>query len=126
MFFFSSRRRHTRCALVTGVHTWPLPISPAGRRRLRHHVAATACDIFLPVLAGTLIDSLVDVSAVRRPAPLPDAVMASAAVVGITAAYHRSAARRVRNVGGCTCGTRWWRYLYKKNNNSSISYVVCI
>src|SRR3546814_9657587 len=29
-FFFSSRRRHTRCALVTGVQTCALPIS---RRR---------------------------------------------------------------------------------------------
>src|SRR3546814_4993011 len=28
-FFFSSRRRHTRCALVTGVQTCALPISCA-------------------------------------------------------------------------------------------------
>src|SRR3546814_6888328 len=28
MFFFSSRRRHTRCALVTGVQTCALPIWP--------------------------------------------------------------------------------------------------
>src|SRR3546814_3123361 len=27
IFFFSSRRRHTRCALVTGVQTCALPIS---------------------------------------------------------------------------------------------------
>src|SRR3546814_3372103 len=27
VFFFSSRRRHTRCALVTGVQTCALPIS---------------------------------------------------------------------------------------------------
>src|SRR3546814_15048681 len=40
-FFFSSRRRHTRCALVTGVQTCALPIFPGGgvdasyqRRRL--------------------------------------------------------------------------------------------
>src|SRR3546814_3328863 len=30
-FFFSSRRRHTRCALVTGVQTCALPISGDGR-----------------------------------------------------------------------------------------------
>src|SRR3546814_6335189 len=30
MFFFSSRRRHTRCALVTGVQTCALPISIGG------------------------------------------------------------------------------------------------
>src|SRR3546814_3318443 len=29
-FFFSSRRRHTRCALVTGVQTCALPISLRG------------------------------------------------------------------------------------------------
>src|SRR3546814_14237782 len=38
LFFFSSRRRHTRCALVTGVQTCALPISEAhslARRRAR-------------------------------------------------------------------------------------------
>src|SRR3546814_8848177 len=30
MFFFSSRRRHTRCALVTGVQTCALPICAIG------------------------------------------------------------------------------------------------
>src|SRR3546814_7623188 len=33
LFFFSSRRRHTRCALVTGVQTCALPISKAARLR---------------------------------------------------------------------------------------------
>src|SRR3546814_8783737 len=36
-FFFSSRRRHTRCALVTGVQTCALPISDA-QPHLRHRV----------------------------------------------------------------------------------------
>src|SRR3546814_8655388 len=30
LFFFSSRRRHTRCALVTGVQTCALPICQSG------------------------------------------------------------------------------------------------
>src|SRR3546814_1711192 len=34
-FFFSSRRRHTRCALVTGVQTCALPILE--RVGLEHH-----------------------------------------------------------------------------------------
>src|SRR3546814_6341269 len=34
-FVFSSRRRHTRCALVTGVQTCALPISRSARRRRR-------------------------------------------------------------------------------------------
>src|SRR3546814_502153 len=37
--FFSSRRRHTRCALVTGVQTWALPISaPAGAEPVSRQV----------------------------------------------------------------------------------------
>src|SRR3546814_7543382 len=32
VFFFSSRRRHTRCALVTGVQTCALPICRGGYR----------------------------------------------------------------------------------------------
>src|SRR3546814_19019655 len=39
LFFFSSRRRHTRCALVTGVQTCALPIcSPAAQIVLRPSV----------------------------------------------------------------------------------------
>src|SRR3546814_3813842 len=45
-FFFASRRRHTRCALVTGVQTCALPISSddlllyAAREETRHeHLA---------------------------------------------------------------------------------------
>src|SRR3546814_1504393 len=33
--FFSSRRRHTRCALVTGVQTCALPISWAAPQKIR-------------------------------------------------------------------------------------------
>src|SRR3546814_598273 len=33
-FFFSSRRRHTRCALVTGVQTCALPILPSAAGRI--------------------------------------------------------------------------------------------
>src|SRR3546814_2099565 len=39
-FFFSSRRRHTRCALVTGVQTCALPIL---RRVLGVSTTTTAC-----------------------------------------------------------------------------------
>src|SRR3546814_2013190 len=34
VFFFSSRRRHTRCALVTGVQTCALPISRLAGQRI--------------------------------------------------------------------------------------------
>src|SRR3546814_8900842 len=43
-FFFSSRRRHTRCALVTGVQTCALPICPsvAALRSFQDHRCALA------------------------------------------------------------------------------------
>src|SRR3546814_3547567 len=46
IFFFSSRRRHTRCALVTGVQTCALPIfiAAAGVYALEHHVDRLADD----------------------------------------------------------------------------------
>src|SRR3546814_16178996 len=56
--FFSSRRRHTRCALVTGVQTCALPISPTNPMLKlvdlsaiaaiahRHHIVAAADNTF--------------------------------------------------------------------------------
>src|SRR3546814_17954922 len=41
-FFFSSRRRHTRCALVTGVQTCALPISLRYRHRQEFPAPAVA------------------------------------------------------------------------------------
>src|SRR3546814_2679209 len=42
-FFFSSRRRHTRCALVTGVQTCALPIC-----QLLTHTSGMEGDFFPP------------------------------------------------------------------------------
>src|SRR3546814_6593727 len=39
IFFFSSRRRHTRCALVTGVQTCALPICTGGVSIFALHIA---------------------------------------------------------------------------------------
>src|SRR3546814_3324035 len=51
MFFFSSRRRHTRCALVTGVQTCALPIWLGdGRQAL-----ALAQQLGLPEIVGRVL-----------------------------------------------------------------------
>src|SRR3546814_5257276 len=39
VFFFSSRRRHTRCALVTGVQTCALPILAIQAKAIRANMA---------------------------------------------------------------------------------------
>src|SRR3546814_3491241 len=47
VFFFASRRRHTRCALVTGVQTCALPICrqyPGAERRVSGHEDDPAAD----------------------------------------------------------------------------------
>src|SRR3546814_77746 len=48
MCFFSSRRRHTRCALVTGVQTCALPISMLQHRRpRRRQTQADTAGVFI-------------------------------------------------------------------------------
>src|SRR3546814_2752729 len=44
VFFFSSRRRHTRCALVTGVQTCALQIYQSDRRRSDPNIARPSAD----------------------------------------------------------------------------------
>src|SRR3546814_12215050 len=41
VFFFSSRRRHTRCALVTGVQTCALPICLPAMRNVKSKAVST-------------------------------------------------------------------------------------
>src|SRR3546814_7275602 len=49
VFFFSSRRRHTRCALVTGVQTCARPISSR-----YNYVSNLPADATLKMLAATI------------------------------------------------------------------------
>src|SRR3546814_1898524 len=56
LFFFSSRRRHTRCALVTGVQTCALPIyRPFGRRPSLYFMLLNILAILLNVLWWIII-----------------------------------------------------------------------
>src|SRR3546814_6945906 len=87
IFFFSSRRRHTRCALVTGVQTCALPIYA---RALRRWMAGTVRRF---IGTGVGLARLVEVSSVK--------------VVDMAALY-RSEERRVGNEGVSTCRSRWW------------------
>src|SRR3546814_250460 len=47
-FFFSSRRRHTRCALVTGVQTCALPISHSAYQVVSPTFAAVPTRLICP------------------------------------------------------------------------------
>src|SRR3546814_16878454 len=54
-FFFSSRRRHTRCALVTGVQTCALPIFPVSAQSttLRCSAGTTSPNAMVTVVPPT-------------------------------------------------------------------------
>src|SRR3546814_10717290 len=86
-FFFSSRRRHTRCALVTGVQTCALPISMRAGDLLAQ----------LPALEAQLFQS--------APAPMRagDPFFAAAPARG-------SEERRVGKECVSTCRSRWSPY----------------
>src|SRR3546814_779362 len=63
LFFFSSRRRHTRCALVTGVQTCALPIYLIEERRL----SLMKGDAFLINTArGDIVDQDALIAALER------------------------------------------------------------
>src|SRR3546814_14629999 len=88
IFFFSSRRRHTRCALVTGVQTCALPISAPSRR----------CRCPKPWSNGS-----VSHAPTRRPS-----------TAFATASSKRSEERRVGKECVSTCRSRWSPYHSKK------------
>src|SRR3546814_4184314 len=95
VFFFSSRRRHTRCALVTGVQTCALPISPFGLHLFHCHVGPLAEHIARGMY-GTFI---VDPPTPRPPADEMVMVM-----------HGRSEERRVGKECVSTCRSRWSPY----------------
>src|SRR3546814_9995285 len=92
-FFFSSRRRHTRCALVTGVQTCALPIC-----RVVVEEAAIPGHRF----------GIVEL----RPQPDPHAgrVLQVARRLGYVPAGERSEERRVGKECVSTCRSRWSPY----------------
>src|SRR3546814_5443353 len=95
IFFFSSRRRHTICALVTGVQTCALPISGSE-------------PVALPALpfGGRVISST---EALALDAPPERLAVVGAGYIGLI-----SEERRVGKECVGTCRSRWWTYHYKK------------
>src|SRR3546814_2590756 len=58
LFFFSSRRRHTRCALVTGVQTCALPISLDAARQRHEPTRPVGLRKFALAPAGVAADAI--------------------------------------------------------------------
>src|SRR3546814_12958036 len=121
LFFFSSRRRHTRCALVTGVQTCALPIlrgnaveAATSNGQSRSFVSAIPTAVFFDALA-TRFDAAKG-GAIKGifQFVLPDSQESVAVVVGGGVDFPRygvtdtrSEARRVGKECVGTCRTRW-------------------
>src|SRR3546814_17028562 len=91
VFFFSSRRRHTRCALVTGVQTCALPIS------LRSVLESPPLKVFgEPRHVLEYVNLQVDIAILES---------------------NRSEERRVGNECVSTCRSRWSPYHQKKTHH---------
>src|SRR3546814_12092239 len=97
-FFFSSRRRHTRCALVTGVQTCALPICLAQRL----HQALVVHRVALGGLGVRQHEGQRDDQQRRQRQDVE----------------RRSEERRVGKECVSTCRSRWSPYHYKKKTQS--------
>src|SRR3546814_3014721 len=92
-FFFSSRRRHTRCALVTGVQTCALPIFVESDPRRHCHDQESE--------ARKYLNERKEVRPARCDLHTPPPARPTAS---------RSEERRVGKEGVSTCRSRWSPY----------------
>src|SRR3546814_12143135 len=111
--FFSSRRRHTRCALVTGVQTCALPIYVRASR-VRFGPAVVAHQLGLEHLEPVWRRIAEALAQCRFPLGL----VAHCSVDRPAAAKQRSEVRRVGKAGLSKCRPRWSHYHSKKNTRT--------
>src|SRR3546814_12142868 len=112
-FFFSSRRRHTSCALVTGVQTCALPIF-----KVYADIEALARNVDV---ARQRLDVGIDLEADCRHVALDavdDGLDDTDQALRIDRPVGRSAERRGGKECVSTCRSRWQRYHSKKNSTS--------
>src|SRR3546814_9866769 len=94
MFFFSSRRRHTRCALVTGVQTCALPISIVLAVAALEYGRRAADQVYDQLLAGSALASAETVNVIDRKleADLPYAALDMLSLAPDERVFYRIAA----------------------------------
>src|SRR3546814_12621151 len=108
IFFVSSRRRHTRCALVTGVQTCALPISSKSLApSLHRYWRPVEQYLHRPQLGMNDIETWSPGARVVTPGPT------------------RSEERRVGKECVSTCRSRWSPYHQKKNDHVVMILHVC-
>src|SRR3546814_2391265 len=107
-FFFSSRRRHTRCALVTGVQTCALPISDA----IRGDYADDARpQLFVTIMHGGMpFAAQLAFALGERGLDVEFDYLHATRYRGNTSGSGRSEERRVGKECVSTCRSRWSPY----------------
>src|SRR3546814_9131987 len=107
-FFFSSRRRHTRCALVTGVQTCALPIYSLGWLKPYENPWLA----YPPEIARQFPESLQALIGYRQHRPNLNNYEGQCPSVLLRggAPGPRSEERRVGKECVSTCRSRWWPY----------------
>src|SRR3546814_15371491 len=108
-FFFSSRRRHTRCALVTGVQTCALPILSLDEGKIRASANGKTNIIAATAIARGDLRTLSAEQAARVKDKMAAIVADHAPGTGATLAF-RSEERRVGKECVSTCRSRWSPY----------------
>src|SRR3546814_10361213 len=103
-FFFSSRRRHTRCALVTGVQTCALPICAAIAEARAAGQVVTA-DQYPYIASSTSLGAMVVPHWARQGGSEEFATIADDPERGPD--LRRSEERRVGQEGVSRCRSRW-------------------
>src|SRR3546814_14238856 len=133
MCFFSSRRRHTRCALVTGVQTCALPIS-------HFHGGLSSVRNYARWLYGSFIRRIVRAQTFEefRERNVNTEELDVCCIAGFEIGNRilrwfesnlspvicdsgiRSEESRVRKECGSTCSSRWAQEHKKKNNDAPL------
>src|SRR3546814_10555202 len=101
--FFSSRRRHTRCALVTGVQTCALPIFNTGRKL----VAFVPLENGAPAVDGDFAIGGVPGTGARIDLDFGDFAGSALGGAVLPTGRARSEERRVGKECVSTCNSRW-------------------
>src|SRR3546814_1840744 len=108
-FFFSSRRRHTRCALVTGVQTCALPILKAQLAPTLKMAELFYTENGVPISEDKTWD-YADRYNLRIATSDDEALQTGYQTVGLHFNRERSEERRVGKECVSTCRSRWSPY----------------
>src|SRR3546814_14569675 len=105
-FFFSSRRRHTRCALVTGVQTCALPILEIAAKSVVRIARSRAEQAQRRLLVERIVDTDIEVELVVDLQICPEIVVESRRIVDarVLVRIRRREGREVTGGAGSATG----------------------